>query len=159
MALKTPSSPLLIGLTQGGADAFVQGSALTGLQARQAYRLDGVALSLSKATLTLLAGTANYDWRVTLTRRSKAALPEISDVDVIASFSLVNHMTTSGALAFSGDIYWKPDNEIPLVEDTIYAQLDSDNVGSAMTMIVRLDVTLDTISDIDRLNLIARSLA
>jgi hypothetical protein len=158
MALKTPSTPLIIALTQGSADAFIQGSVITGLQAKQAYRLDGIAFSLSEASMAALSATGTWDYRVTLTRRSKAALPEITDTDVIASYSLANGFTTSGAYMFTGDYYWKPDVEIPLVEEIIYAQLDSTAIGAAITVNLRMDVTLDSISDIDKLNLIARSL-
>lgn len=158
MALKSPSTPLVITLTQGGADAFVQGSALTGIQARQAYRLDGLAFGFNNASLLAISSAQQWNIMLTLTRRSKAALPELSDTDVIFRHSLASLFLTSGAATFPGDFYWKPELEVPIVEDTIYAQLDSDGVGAAMTMIVRLDVTLDTMSDIDKLNLITRSL-
>lgn len=159
MALKVPPSPLVITLTQGGADAFVQGSVSTGLQSPQAYRLAGIAFGFSNAGLLAIASAQLWNLMLTVTRRTKAALPEVTDNDVIKRFSLFSNFVTSGATVFEGDFYWKPDFEIPLVEDEIYAQLDSDGIGAAVTMNVRLDVEVDRISDIDRLTILTRSLA
>lgn len=158
MALSASVTPLVISMTQGGADAFVQGSVLTGLSGRQAYNAKAVALSIPSASLVAVNAATLWSWYVTLTRRSKTAQPEISDNDVIFRWSLASQFTTSGAFTWAGDYYQVFPLDQPIVEETIYAQLDSDGVGTAFSAIVRIDVELDTISDIDRLNLITRSL-
>ena len=159
MALKSPPSPLTITLTQGSADAFIQGSVLTGLTGRHAYRVAGVAWSFPAASMATLVAQNAFQLELALTRRSKTATPDISDGDVILRWSVGNHLTTSGAYLFEGDHYWVPDFELPIVEETIYANLDSTGIGTAISCIIRIDTEIDTMSDIDRLNLITRSLS
>jgi len=154
MALKASSSPLVITLTQGSADAFVQGSVLTGLTGNQAYRLLGVAWEMTSSLTTTNAA----EYQVALSRRSKASQPLTSDTDVLWVLRWQNLFTTSGEVMRDKSGYWKPDNEVPIVEETIYAELDSNATSTANTFIIRLDVELDTMSPIDRLNLITRSL-
>ena len=156
MALTVPPTPLVIALTQGGADAFVQGSVLTGLSGRQAYSLKGIAFEMTSA----FSAVTLTEYEVAVTRRSKAAMPLTSDSDVIVKLRF--QQLTAGAAYFmirdKAPIYWKPEFEVPIVEETIYAQLDSAASAIVNSFIVRLDVELDTMSDIDRLNLITRSL-
>jgi len=159
MALKAAATPLVIALTQGGADAFVQGSVLTGLSGRQAYNLKSV--EIEPATLTtwaqLLAADSSVE--IALTRRSKAAMPTIADNDVLFKQTFVIAFTTSGAAFVTLGTPYNFALEMPIVEDTIYAQLDSTTTGVVLGALVRMNVELDTMSDIDRLNLIARSLS
>lgn len=158
MALSAPPTPLVITLTQGSADAFIEGSVLTGLTGRQAYRVAGIAFGFPIATLNALSAVSAFDISLAITRRSKSALPALSDNDVLHRWSVANFLLTSGSFNLEGDYYWVPDFELPLVEETIYAQLDSSGTGLSLVMVVRIDVEIDTISDIDRLNLITRSL-
>jgi hypothetical protein len=157
MALKAAATPLVISLVQGSADAFVQGSVLTGLTGNQAYALLGVAKEILNAA-TLMTAAADFEISMALTRRSKAAMPNISDSDVIWKSVLAFNFTTSGVTELTLTEYWKPDLEIPIVEETIYAQLDSTGTGAVQSAILRMDVEVDTMSPIDRLNLITRSL-
>jgi len=158
LALKPATTPLVISLTQGGADAFVQGSVLTGLSGRQAYNVRAFTLELPGSQL--LAVSADSELQVAITRRSKSAMPLISDSDVLFKWSFANALTTSGEVFFPCVHVYVPDLEVPIVEETLYAQLDSTTLAMTLAnVIVRMDVELDTMSDIDRLNLIARSLS
>ena len=157
MTLRTPPTPLVISMTQGSADAFVQGSVLTGISGRQAYNVRRFALQLVNAA-ALSAIAADYEITVAITRRSKTAIPNISDSDVIWMSSFYVAATTSGVVYVPAYTEFTPDYETPIVEETIYAQLDSTATGVAVNAIVRLEVDIDTMSDIDRLNLITRSL-
>jgi len=154
MALKTPTTPLTITATQGSADAFVQGSTLTGLTGRQAYNVAAVIFELS----TLGAVSPDGDISIALSRRSKTAMPLYSDSDVIHKWMFSISLTTSGQVIIPNTYVYVPQLQIPVVEETLYLDLDSTNTGLTITGICRLEVELDTISDIDRLNLIARSL-
>lgn len=158
MALKAATTPLVISLTEGSADAFVQGSVLTGLSGRQAYNVR--AFYLEFPTPQTLAGNLSADSsiEVTITRRSKTAIPNLTDSDVLHKWSFINSLTTSGEVFFEATRLYMPDLEVPVVEETLYAQLDSSAIGVALVAIVRMDVEIDTMSDIDRLNLITRSL-
>lgn len=157
MALKAATTPLAFALTQGSADAFVQASVLTGLSGNTAYNVRQVFSELTNSAA--ISGT-NVDavWEMAITRRSKAAMPNLADTDVIWKRSLAVLYTTSGHVLVPLTEVWTPQLEVPIVEDTLYAQLDSNGSGLSNAAVVRLEVELDTMRDIDRLNLIARSL-
>lgn len=159
MALKPALTPLVITLTQGSADAFVQSSVLTGLSGNQAWDVRRIQIEFPPAQVALLAGDTEVT--VTLTRRSKAAIPLMSDSDVIAKFAFANPMLTSGSsyVPCVVDLPTPEGIEIPIVEETIYAQLDSSTTTLTWAnVVVRLEARLDTMQPVDRLNLIARSL-
>jgi len=154
MALKAPATPLSITATQGSADAFVQGSVLTGLQSRQAYNLRRIGVEFSPN----LSRVDNADLEVALTRRTKTAMPNISDVTVIFKCKFETNILTSGALWFP-DIFWfDMVQDVPIVEETLYMQLDSNATTLTHTAIMRLEVDDDTISDIERLTLLTRGI-
>jgi len=154
MPLKAAAAPLVITLTQGSADAFVQSSVLTGLSGNQAYNLVGVAWQFASTVVD--TNNVEYTWHIN--RRSKAAIALLSDTDIIMLFGFQMKLTTSGASHNERAGYWKPEVQIPIVEETLYACLDSTSSSTANTVILRLDVELDTMQPIDRLNLITRSL-
>lgn len=157
MALDAATTPLAIALTQGSADAFVQGSVLTGLTGRQAYNVKAIMIEfLSSSGLYTVA--ADSEVSVAITRRSKTSMPNLADSDVLYKRIFNFALVTSGVAYFNGVEIYVPQIEMPLVEETIYAQLDSTGTTLTLAAVVRLEVELDTMSDIDRLNLIARSL-
>jgi len=163
MALKVNAVHLPIQIVQGVADAFTQGSVATALSGRQAYNLKGILFEFGCATtIAALADALNgtiSDIVLTVTRRSKTWSPFVNDPDVIFKKAMAFCITTSGAYWWPASDYWKPEIEIPIVEDTLYAQLDSTASGLTVTCTLRLDLELDTISDLDRLNIITRSLS
>ena len=158
MALDAATTPLIISATQGAANAFVQGSVLTGLSGRNAYNVKAIAFDITPIITIGDIWAAVSVLEMTVSRRSKVAIPTLADVDVIHRFTLVSDINTSGAVITPMTFYFYPQIEVPIVEDTVYLQLDTNGIASAVTGIVRLEVELDTMSDIDRLNLIARSL-
>jgi len=157
MALNSATTPLVISATQGSADAFVQGSVITGLSGRQAYNLKQIAFEL---TTTQVSGwTATNAWvEACVSRRSKTAMPNLSDNDVIYKWAFQFMIATSGGAIFPRTHVYVFPLEVPLVEETLYLVLDSTSTAVVQSCVARLEVELDTISDIDRLNLITRSL-
>lgn len=155
MALKAALTPLVLTATQGSADAFVQGSALTGLTGRQAYNCRQITFEI---TNSLMALGADADFSLAVSRRSKTAMPLLSDTDVLFKWYWAYSMTTSGIAVVANTFVITPQIEVPIVEETLYFQVDS--TGSTLTLacVARLELELDTMSDIDRLNLITRSL-
>lgn len=157
MTLKAATTPLVISMTNGAADAFVQGSVITGLSGRQAYNVIAVYFEFVFGAWGTPVDADNYE--LAISRRSKSAMPNISDSDVI--WKTANRywqaVDGSGWRTVSGQYNF--DREVPIVEETIYAQFDSAGSAVVSTAIVRLEVELDTMSDIDRLNLITRSLS
>lgn len=158
MALKAALTPLVISMTQGSADAFVQGSVLTGLSGRSAYNIRAFYMEITSPQTYAGNLSADSSLEVVITRRSKTAVTTLADVDVLHKWSFINALTTSGEIFFEATKVYVPELEVPIVEETLYAHVDSSAIGAALTVVVRMDVALDTMSDIDRLNLIARSL-
>lgn len=156
MALKAATTPLVISVTQGSADAFAQGSVLTGLSGRQAYNVRAILIEIPATVMSI---SADSSIEVAITRRSKTAMPTIADSDVLHKRIFAKDFATSGEGVAEMLSVYVPDLEVPIVEETLYAQVDSAATGLSNTVIVRLEVELDTMSDIDRLNLIARSLS
>jgi len=143
--------------TQGGADAFVQAelaTALTG-QTRNAYRVQEITLELAQRIVAVNAS----DLSVAITRRSKAAMPNITDVDVIRKFTwAVGVAGASGAVAEETIVVWTPPAQVLIVEDPLYIQLDSTSTALTNTAIIRIEYEVVNISDIDRLTLLTQSL-
>lgn len=156
MALDAETTPIVITATQGSADAFAQGSVLTGLSGRQAFNIKSIFIELTNE----LHGAGGVDcyWGISLSRRSKTALPTLADTDVIYKWAFSNGFTTSGNVYLPNTNTFIPQKQIAIVEETLYAQIDSTATTLTNIAVVRLEVELDTMSDIDRLNLITRSL-
>lgn len=158
MALAAALTPLVISLTQGSADAFVQGSVLTGLSGRSAYNVRAAFVEFPNAAALAAAIGADQEISVSVTRRSKTAIATMADSDTLFAWKFAFSLVTSGFIMIPLVHSVFPAIEVPIVEETLYAQLDSSGTAISNLAVVRLDVELDTMSDIDRLNLIARSL-
>lgn len=153
MALKAGSAPLTLTALQGSADAFVQASLATGLTGTTAFNLRTIQRQL---TVAMVVNGATY--QMALTRRSKTSMPNLSDPDVIWMEELQGIFTTSGALMVQRTNIFRFDEDIPIVEETIYCQLDSAGTSASNNLILRLGVDVDTITPIDRLTIVSRSI-
>jgi len=153
----------VVSATQGGADAFVEAQLLTNLENTSfAYAIRGIEWefpnidALSAATLT----DANFVF--TITRRSKAAIPQISDLDVMFKQAvIINAHTAAGYMYLPGlsGYHLVPEvSELIAPENVLYLQLDSTSTGLANKVNVALDYDLVRISEVDRLTILARSL-
>lgn len=150
----------------GGADAFIQGIMQTGLEGvtKQAYRIDELSFEIILPTpgYPLAGAAASLRWELCISRRSKAAMPMISDVDVIKKFSYSNSIMTAVG---SGGIFpsvqqWQPRDgqDLIVVEPNLYVQMKSLNTTQTFSAIMRMDYTIVNISEIDRLTLLTQSL-
>lgn len=146
-------SKLSVTLTQGANDAFVQAEIQTGLLglSRRAYRLNEVQVEFPTA---ILPG----QYELCITRRSKSAMPDLTDLDVFRKWKFAYTFTTSGSTVIETTFVWTPPSEIIIVEDPIYAQLDTALTSAANTVKMLLDVSQVEISEIDRLTLLTQSL-
>lgn len=143
--------------TQGGADAFVQSevaTALTGISTF-AYRVRELIFEIPT-----LAGANLSNVEVCLTRRTKAAMPNISDRDVIAKFKRQTLFTTSGSQNFPmiERFTYSEDDDLLIVEDPLYFQLDTNATSAANTAYVRIGYERVSISAVDRLTILTASL-
>lgn len=144
-------------LTQGGANAFVQGSITTGLsgETRLAYRVRHMLLQ----TPDVVAG-ASFDWDISFTRKSVAAVPAISDKSTIWKMRANSGFTTSGFLMREAIMErFFDEDEFIIVEDPLYWQYDSTGFGAAGTIHVALGYEEAPIADDDRLNLLVGALS
>lgn len=156
MALKAELTPLVISLVEGSADAFVQGSVLTGLTGNVAYNCRRCVIEIATISWNI---ADDSEISIAVTRRSKTAMPAITDSDVLFKHTIQFRLTTSGAITFPAVISIPVEtDQLAIVEETLYAQLDSSAMGVAITAYVKLECQIDTMSPIDRLNLISRSL-
>lgn len=159
MAIRELNSAIIT-LTQGGADAFVQGSVATNLaNSGYAWNLVRARFMLRNPGTIMAATGADFEISTSVTRRSKAAIPNLADVDVITAYQRMKIMDTAVGFVIA-DLSFKEEYEPPIVlpEETIYAQLDS--TGSGLTLVGdwKLEYELVKISEVDRLTILARSL-
>lgn len=146
-------------LTQGSADAFVQASMATGLQGqtKAGYRIREVVLEgAGNSAFAQTGGT----FEISCSRKSLAAMPVLTEKSLIAKWKWINSFTTSGLAVIQQtrrEVFSDADNLI-VVEDPFYWQLDSNGTSVASTVYVRVGYEIVTLSEVDRLTLIANSL-
>ena len=145
-------------VTQGGADAFAQAEIVTALsgQTRRAYRVRELLFELP--LFGTIASAANVE--LCCTRRSKAAMPNITDVDVLWKMKFGASVLTSGAFLWPSTqrFAFGEDDEIIIVEDPIYFQIDSNATTLTQTAYVRIGYEEVTLSEADRLAILVQSL-
>ena len=142
--------------TQGSADAFVQSeiaTALTGLS-RVAFRVREILIEVAGPI------TLSSEVSVAISRRTKAAMPSVSDRDVIMKQQLVGKFSTSGLVVYPGvhRYTYDEDDEVLIVEDPLYLILDSTGTSIANVVNARIGYERASISDVDRLTLLTQSL-
>lgn len=157
MATKAALSYLTATLTQGSADAFIQAQISTALsgQTKVCYRLRELLIQGPQAH------GASVTQELSLTRKSFAAMPTALEKSLIHRWSRSASFTTSGLTMVESTIrlLWGEDDAPIIVEDPIYAQYDSATTSAASTIYIRLGYVTDSISEVDRLTLVANSLS
>lgn len=145
--------------TQGAADAFVASQITTALSGSSgiAYRVRELVLELSSPSIVV---GGNADLQVALSRRTKTAMPLISDPDVILKQSFTHRLTTSGrwVIDLIKRFTYSEDDELLIVEDPLYLCLDSDGTSAVQVCSCRIGYEQVRISDVDRLTLLTQSL-
>lgn len=111
-------------ITQGSADAFVQGSITTALAGVTGlcWRVRELVLEVPNGT----AAAANFE--VAFTRKSFSAMPAMTEKSVIFRYKRSFSMTTSGASVLENVLRWSYPSDSAdflVVEDPVYVQLDS----------------------------------
>ena len=163
MARKTSALSFLpFTLTQSAADAYVQASIITALsgQTKVSYRL-----ALFEIELPQIVVSGNSDYQVNLMRKSFAAMPVSPMLEKANIFSFRRgalFATSAGFIAPPERIMrwtWNDDDAPLIVEDPVYAQFDTALTALANVAYGRLGYWVDSISEVDRLTLIANSLS
>lgn len=162
-------------VVQGAADAFAIAEVQTALQGqtRQAFLVREVSLEFDQVPAPLGGVAANQDVEVALCRRTKAAMPNITDVDVIKKWHFGCTFPTAVGQGVqpegSSQLYrWTvpfPDAEklddgaIIVVEDPLFLAIDSTATGNTLTGLIVIEFVVVTITELDRLTLLTQSLA
>lgn len=147
-------------VTQGSADAYKQEAVTTGLsgETKKAYRVLHALLEW-----TIAPDAADADMiQCQFTRKSQAAVVQVSDKSLIYAKKLQVELATSGAFLFP--FIWREDfphddgDIFLIVEDPIYIAIDSTAVGT-LAMHYSLAYEEVAIAEDDRLNLLVSSLS
>lgn len=141
--------------SQGSNDAFVEAEIATGLSnvARTAYRVRVIEWYHSS-----LPGV-DCQLEMILRRNSAAAISWTSQA-VIAGLRKYVDFTTSGAVrdeAFPNARHYSKDTELLIVEETLYLDVDSNATSQQNQVIVRVGVETRSITDNERLAILAAS--
>ncbi len=152
---------LLGNVVQGSADAFAQASIQTALegQTRRAYQINEVSFEVTG--VQVFSGTTTIqDFEFALTRRSKSAMPDLDDLDLIHKWKFLGTNATSVGQVLQPDAIqvWQPSGVVLIVEDPIYIQVDSTATTNTFNIDVLIDYTVVDISEVDRLTLLTQSL-
>lgn len=148
-------------VTEGAADAFAEASIQTALEGQTANAYSVTAITFEFDTTHVIAGNAApMDVELALTRRTKAAMPNITDTDVVFKW----HRGALGAsnIGWFGQpdllFEYRPPSELIIVEDPIYFQIDSTATALTLTCLVAIEFEIVAISSLDRLTLLTLSL-
>lgn len=139
--------------TQGSADAFVEAEIATGLSnvTRSAFRIRRIEW--------YTPGVIGADSSVTMTLRRTSA----ASVSFLAANAMIGGRWVSTELTTSGMFTYEPfitipyakDEELLIVEETLFLQLDSTGTGNANTGAVRIGYEVRSITETERLSILS----
>lgn len=141
--------------TQGGIDAFVESSASTNI-----IPADGMGLEIDKIVFAFRDNGqvqsigSDCSFSISLTRDTKAAIPNLTDNDVFFLWGFANSFTTSGQALIPLVHEWTPPKGLLLVEPTIYMQLDGLSTSIAFTVDARIYYNEVKVSEVEILRLL-----
>lgn len=150
-------SYLTFSTTQGGADAYAVSSTQTGLDSNSglAFLIREIVIEIPRVSLPI-AGNVE----VALCRRTKAAMPNVTDRDVILKRKVGSELVTSGGIALElvQRYPYAEDDELLVVETELFFCVDSNATTLTQTILGRVGYTVERISAVDRLTLLTQSL-
>lgn len=153
----SPAIRLTFTATQGSADAFVEAEITTGLSTldRSAYRILEIGVQLPG-----IPAVNGANLEVSLSRQSQAAIAAMNDRSLLFRESAYLALATSGVAYQNTTRRWQPIDAANLivVEETLYFQLDSSGTSNANTVKGYILVDLLSVSEADKVALIAQSL-
>lgn len=146
---------LVASIVQGSNDAFVEATIVTQLSSlsRTAWVINLISFQ------TPGLPNAGADIEMCLSRGTKTAMPQLTDRDVIYKLKREVKFTTSGAQYQNVMEHFSPAQDIFIVEENIYLQMDSAGTSASNTGYVAVDVTPKQISEAQRLAILAGRIA
>lgn len=150
-------SYLVVSATQGSADAFVEAQITTGLQnvARQAFRIRRIEFQFPPIV------AVDSSFSLCLARKTLAAIPTMTAHSVIRLHTRQVELTTSGLGIVDLQAEWtySREEDLVIVEDPLYFQCDSATTSAANTFYCRIGYETRTITEVERLAIVAASLS
>lgn len=145
-------------VTQSAADTFTEAEVPTGLAAigNQAFRIIEIVSQISSP-----GQVDNATLRGSLTRKSFASDPNITERSLIYKRFVENQFTTSGYAVFDRLDRQKFDtvDDLLVVEDPLFIQCTSTLTTAANVFQIRIGYQQVRISEVDRLQIIANTLS
>jgi len=145
--------------TQGSADAFVQASITTGLQAIGdiGYKIRRVSFFLPSL---IGADSAVF---ASVTQKSFAAFPTFNERSLVAFIYKGMELTTSGMTVDynsgpSTTFVWDDDMDMVIATDPLYLQLDSTSTAAANVAYCRIDYQEIRLTETQRLSIMNNAL-
>lgn len=151
-------------VTSGAADAFAQTAMQTLLAAGsgQGYKILGVGFEIVVPVSGIFpAGiVALQDIQICLSRRTQSVMPRMTDESIIKKWwYAANNFTLAGATPIWQNCqYWTPETEIIIVEDNLYAQIDTNGTGNAYSSDIWIDYDIVKVTDAQRVNILLQYL-
>lgn len=136
--------------TQGGVSAFVQTSISTGLTPDLGIIavIDSIIFEVTTAIGIAVVGTSP-DFEVTVTRATKAAIPDLSDADLLAKYKykMGNLAATGLPLAvMEGPVALVIPGKQIIVGPTVFVQLDTTGFTVVQTIVGRVNYHTEKMS-------------
>jgi hypothetical protein len=150
-------------VTQGAADAYAEAEMATALSGvgNLSFRVREILLEVQNGGAVLTPNGATFE--IAVSRRTKAAMPLVSDRDVIAKIRRVSAQLSAVGFASTDlgviRLTYSEDDDVRVVEDPLFLQVDGTATTQTVTVTCRIGVERVNISAIDRLTLLTQSLA
>ena len=140
---------------QGSADSYKETAITTELIPANgfAFSIKKMEFCLADTGATLIQNVAQR-LLVALSRDTKAAMPELSDADVLYKKSIDFGAVTSGGLEIERSFEYAPAGGLFIVEPTIYLQFDTTATSIANTLYARIFYEEIKLSEVEILRLL-----
>lgn len=139
-------------LTQGSADAFVEGSISTGLQPADGFAFRILVVEILLAQGLPINNNPRIEWSIC--RDSKLAVAGLDDEECMYSDAIENRLLTSGAAQTRCLITHRPEGGLLVVEPTIWIQMDSNNTTLSNSADFRLHYDTVKLTEVEILRLL-----
>ncbi len=142
-------------VVQGAADAFAIATINTGLagNTEQGYRLKLVQYEVPN-----LPNAVTSNWEFALSRVTKAAVPNVSDNDVLFKDKRQGTFLTSGAVIQDLVQEFEPISDIIVIETQLFLVFDSNATLQVNSLFVRLEFEPVKVSLADKVAILQNSI-
>jgi hypothetical protein len=131
---KSGASPVVLrgSLTQGAANGFIAGTALTGLSAagNDALIVKSISMEFSSSTFAAVGSVASVE--LAFSRALKAAMPTILDDDLLYKFKFETVVSAAASPVGAGIVQFVPQVDLVIIEDTVHTMFDSNNMAAVI---------------------------